>query len=53
MTSPSIVLLRTSRTSAEDCGTDALVPGTKVLEAELKVRRGAAVWTEVELFAKA
>jgi hypothetical protein len=34
---------------AEDCGTDALVAGTKVLEAELKVRDGDAVWTEVEL----
>jgi hypothetical protein len=34
---------------AEDCGTDALVAGTKVLEAELKVRDGDAFWTEVEL----
>jgi hypothetical protein len=34
---------------AEECGTDALVAGTKVLEAELKVRGGEAVWTEVEL----
>jgi hypothetical protein len=34
---------------AEECGTDAFVSGTKVLEAELKVRNGDAVWTEVEL----
>jgi hypothetical protein len=33
----------------EDCGTDALVAGTKVLEAELKVIGGEAVWTSVEL----
>ena len=33
----------------EDCGADALVPGTKVLEAALKVKDGEAVWTEVEL----
>lgn len=33
----------------EDCGTDALVAGAKVLEAELEVRDGAAVWKEVEL----
>jgi len=33
----------------EDCGPDALVAGTKVLEAELKVRNGEAVWEEVEL----
>ena len=33
----------------EDCGPDALVAGTKVLEAELKVRNGDAVWEEVEL----
>jgi hypothetical protein len=33
----------------EDCGTDALVAGTKVLEAELKVSSGEAVWEEVEL----
>jgi hypothetical protein len=33
----------------EDCGTEALVAGTKVLEAELKVIGGEAVWTEVEL----
>jgi hypothetical protein len=33
----------------EDCGTEALVPGAKVLEAELKVSGGAAIWTEVEL----
>jgi hypothetical protein len=34
----------------EDCGSEALVAGAKVLEAELKVRGGEAVWTEVELF---
>ena len=34
----------------EDCGTEALVAGAKVLEAELKIRDGAAVWDEVELF---
>jgi hypothetical protein len=34
---------------AEHCGTDALVAGTKVLEAELKVRDGEAFWTEIEL----
>jgi len=33
----------------EDCGPDALVAGAKVLEAELKVRNGEAVWEEVEL----
>jgi hypothetical protein len=33
----------------DDCGPEALVPGAKVLEAELKVRDGEAVWTEVEL----
>ena len=33
----------------EDCGTDALVAGTKVLEAELKVSNGEAVWEKVEL----
>jgi hypothetical protein len=33
----------------EDCGTEALVANTKVLEAELKVIGGEAVWTEVEL----
>jgi hypothetical protein len=33
----------------EDCGTDALVAGAKVLEAELKVRNGEAVWEKVEL----
>jgi hypothetical protein len=33
----------------EGCGPDALVAGTKVLEAELKVRDGEAVWKEVEL----
>jgi hypothetical protein len=33
----------------EDCGTDALVPGAKVLEAELKISGGEAVWEEVEL----
>jgi hypothetical protein len=32
-----------------DCGTEALVPGAKVLEAELKIRGGEAVWEEVEL----
>jgi hypothetical protein len=35
----------------EDCGTDALVAGAKVLEAELKIRNGEAVWDEVELLA--
>ena len=34
----------------EDCGTEALVAGAKVLEAELKIRGGEAVWDEVELF---
>jgi hypothetical protein len=34
---------------AEDCGTHALVAGTTVLEAELKVRDGAAAWREIEL----
>jgi hypothetical protein len=33
----------------EDCGTEALVAGAKVLEAELKVSGGEAVWTDVEL----
>jgi hypothetical protein len=33
----------------EDCGTEALVAQTKVLEAELKVIGGEAVWTDVEL----
>jgi hypothetical protein len=33
----------------EDCGTEALVAGAKVLEAELKVRDGDAFWAEVEL----
>ena len=33
----------------EHCGTDALVAGAKVLEAELKVTGGEAVWTDVEL----
>jgi hypothetical protein len=33
----------------ENCGADALVAGTKVLEAELKVRNGEAVWEKVEL----
>jgi hypothetical protein len=35
----------------EDCGTEALVPGAKVLEAELKIKNGDAFWTEVELVA--
>jgi hypothetical protein len=35
----------------EDCGTEALVPGAKVLEAELKVSGGEALWTDVELLA--
>ena len=35
----------------EDCGSDALVAGAKVLEAELKIRNGEAVWDEVELLA--
>jgi hypothetical protein len=35
----------------EDCGTEALQPGAKVLEAELKVSSGEAVWTEVGLLA--
>jgi hypothetical protein len=34
----------------EDCDTEALVAGAKVLEAELKIRDGEAVWDEVELF---
>lgn len=34
---------------SEDCGTEALVEGTKVLEAELKISGGEAVWEEVEL----
>jgi hypothetical protein len=34
----------------EDCGTEALVAGTKVLEAELEIEHGEAVWEEVELF---
>jgi hypothetical protein len=33
----------------EHCGTDALVVGAKVLEAELEVTGGEAVWTDVEL----
>jgi hypothetical protein len=33
----------------EDCGTDALVAGAKVLEAELKISGGEAVWEDVEL----
>ena len=33
----------------EDCGTDALVAGAKVLEAELKVSNGEATWEKVEL----
>jgi hypothetical protein len=33
----------------EDCGAEALVAGAKVLEAELKVIGGEAVWTSVEL----
>ena len=33
----------------EDCGDDALAAGTTVLEAELKVRDGKAVWEELEL----
>jgi hypothetical protein len=33
----------------EECGTDALVAGTKVLEAELHVVGGEAVWEDVEL----
>jgi hypothetical protein len=33
----------------EDCGTEALVAGAKVLEAELKVSGGEATWTDVEL----
>jgi hypothetical protein len=36
-------------TQNEDCGSEALVAGTKVLEAELKVIGGEAVWTDVEL----
>jgi hypothetical protein len=35
----------------EDCGSDALVAGAKVLQAELKIRNGEAVWDEVELLA--
>ena len=35
----------------EECGTEALVPGAKVLEAELKISGGEAVWEEVELAA--
>jgi hypothetical protein len=33
----------------EDCGEDALTTGATVLEAELKVRDGKAVWKELEL----
>jgi hypothetical protein len=33
----------------EDCGTEALVPGAKVLEAELKISGGEAFWEDVEL----
>jgi hypothetical protein len=33
----------------EDCGTDALAPGATVLEAELKISGGEAVWEKVEL----
>jgi hypothetical protein len=33
----------------EDCASDSLTAGTTVLEAELKVRGGKAVWTELEL----
>jgi hypothetical protein len=33
----------------EDCGDDALAAGATVLEAELKVRDGKAVWKELEL----
>jgi hypothetical protein len=32
-----------------DCGPEALVAGAKVLEAELEIRHGEAVWDEVEL----
>jgi hypothetical protein len=35
----------------EDCGSAALVEGAKVLQAELKIRNGEAVWDEVELLA--
>ena len=35
----------------EECGTDALAPGAKVLEAELKISGGEAAWEEVELLA--
>jgi hypothetical protein len=35
----------------QDCGTDALVAGAKVLQAELKIHNGEAVWDEVELLA--
>jgi hypothetical protein len=35
----------------EECGADALVPGAKVLEAELEVSGGEATWEEVELLA--
>jgi hypothetical protein len=34
----------------EDCDAEALVAGAKVLEAELKIRDGEAVWKEVEIF---
>ena len=33
----------------EDCGADAQTAGATVLEAELKVRHGKAVWKELEL----
>jgi hypothetical protein len=33
----------------EECGPDALAPGAKVLEAELKISGGEAAWEEVEL----
>ena len=35
----------------QDCGSTALVEGAKVLQAELKIRNGEAVWDEVELLA--
>ena len=37
------------RGDGEDCGAEALTAGTTVLEAELKVRGGKAVWKELEL----
>ena len=40
---------RAAHGDGEDCGVEALTAGTTVLEAELKVRGGKAVWKELEL----